>query len=163
MELEAEEQQDVGISPDEARHAARRAFGNTTLVKEEVRKMWGWIWFERCWQDLRYAARILRKAPAFTAVAVLSLALGIGANTAVFSLLDAVLLKSLAVRDPAQWRILTWAYSDKVPVRSHSGYGTQDKRTGQNVRGSFSYPAYRSLRTSVPQFSDLVAYASNQF
>jgi predicted permease len=163
LELEAEEHREAGLFPDQARHAAQRAFGNTTLVKEVTRAMWGWIWLERCLQDLHYAVRVLRKAPAFTAVAALSLTLGIGANTAMFSLLDAVLLKNLPVRDPAQLRILTWVQSDKVPVHSSSGYGTRDARTGQNVRGSFSYAAYRSLSASVPQFSDLMAYSPNQF
>ncbi len=163
LELEAEEQREAGLMSDQAGYAAQRAFGNTTLVKEATREMWGWIWIERCLQDLRYAARVLRKSPAFTAVAVLSLTLGIGANTAVFSLLDAVLLKSLPVRDPAQLRILTWVHNDKVPVHSSSGYGTRDARTGQNVRGSFSYAAYRLLSASVPQFSDLMAYSPNQF
>src|SRR5580700_608970 len=139
LELEVQEREADGLLPDQARYAAQRAFGNTTFVKEVTREMWGWIWLERCLQDLRYAVRVLRKTPAFTAVAVLSLALGIGANTAVFSLLDAVVLKSLPVRDPAQLRILTWVQSGKVPVHSSSGYGTRDARTGQNVRGSFSY------------------------
>jgi len=163
LELEMAEQQATGLSSEEARYAAQRAFGNTTLVKEVTREMWGWIWLERCLQDLRYAVRVLRKAPAFTAVAVSSLALGIGANTAVFSLLDAVLLKSLPVRDPAQLRILTWVRSDKVPVHNHSGYGTRDARTGENVDGSFSYAAYRLLSSAVPQFTALMAYAPNQF
>jgi putative ABC transport system permease protein len=163
LELEIAEQQANGLPSEEARYAAQRAFGNTTLVKEETREMWGWTWLERCSQDLRYAVRVLRKAPAFTAVAVFSLTLGIGANTAVFSLLDAVVLKRLPVRDASQLRILTWVRSGKVPVRSHSGYGTQDPGTGQNVSGSFSYAAYRLLSATVSQFSDLVAYSPNQF
>jgi predicted permease len=163
LELEAEERQEAGLPADQARYAAQRAFGNTTLVKEVTREMWGWIWLERCLQDLRYAVRVLRKAPAFTAVAVASLALGIGANTAVFSLLDAVLLKGLPVRDPAQLRILTWVHNDKVPVHSSSGYGTRDARTGQDISASFSYAAYRSLAASVPQFSALMGYSPNQF
>ena len=100
LESEAEEQRQAGLSPEEARYAARRAFGNATLVKEDVRKMWGWTSFERFWQDVRYSLRTLRKAPVFTATALLSVGLGIGANTAIFTLLYTVLLKPLPVPNP---------------------------------------------------------------
>ena len=162
LDLEAAEQQAAGLPAEEARHAARRLFGNATLVKETTREVWVWTWLERCRHDLRYALRILRKSPVFTAVAVLSLALGIGANTAVFSLLDAVLLKQLPVRDPEQLRILTWVHNDKVPLHSHSGYGMRDLKTGEFISGSFSYPAYQAFYRNLPQFSDLVAYAPYQ-
>lgn len=99
LELEAEEQQDKGLSPQDARDAAQRAFGNVTWVKEEVRFMWGWTLWEIIFQELRYAARTLRKSPGFAATAILTLALGIGASTAVFTILDSVLLKPLAFRD----------------------------------------------------------------
>ena len=92
----------AGISREEARHAAMRAFGNSTVLKEETRETWGWVWLEQIAQDLRCGFRALRKSPLFTTVAVLTLAFGIGANTAMFSLLDQVVLRLLPVRHPEQ-------------------------------------------------------------
>jgi predicted permease len=100
LELEAEEQRDRGAGPEQARYAARRAFGNVTFAKEKTRAMWGWRSLEQLAQDLRYALRVMGKNPGFTAVAVLSLALGIGGATTVFSVLDAAVLRPMAVRQP---------------------------------------------------------------
>ena len=102
LELEAEEQIEAGQSPVEAPYAARRAFGNVTLIQEVTREMWGWTALERLGQDLRYAMRMMRKSAGFTAVTVLSLALGIGANTAIFTMIDAIFLKLLPVKDPQE-------------------------------------------------------------
>src|SRR5215475_3965041 len=100
LELEAEARQENGVPAEEARYAARRQLGSTAAIKEDVRQAWGWTSLERLAQDLRYGLRLLRKNPGFSAVAILSLALGIGANAAIFGLIDALLFKSLPVRDP---------------------------------------------------------------
>src|SRR6266513_4991967 len=92
----------AGMSPDEARYAAQRTFGNPTFLKEQARDTWGWIWLDQVGQDLRYGLRTLRNSPNFTAVAVLTLALGIGANTAIFSPLDGLVLRDLSVPHPEQ-------------------------------------------------------------
>ena len=102
LEMEEQENRESGMTPDEAHYAALRRFGNVTLAQERSREMWGWNSIEALWQDLHFGARQLRKNLGFTAVAVLTLALGIGANTAVYSLLDTTLLRPLPYRNPGQ-------------------------------------------------------------
>jgi predicted permease len=106
LELEAEEQQASGLSSEDARYAAIRAFGNTTLVKEQVRDMWTVNTIDQFVQDVRYAVRGAAKRPGFALVAMLSLMLGIGATTAVFSVLNAVAFRPLAVSEPDRLVIL---------------------------------------------------------
>src|SRR6266403_1963094 len=123
LELEAEEQEANGFSSQDARYAARRAFGNVTWVKEEVRVMWGWTLWETIFRELRYAARTLRKSPGFAATAFLTLALGIGASTAVFTVVDSVLLKPLVFHESGRL-VACWER-----VRS-----LRDDATGPNPR-----------------------------
>ena len=133
-----------GMSPADARHAAMRKFGQPILnVKEDTRAVWGWIWFERLWQDLRHGTRMLRKTPGFTVVAVLSLAIGIGANSAMFSLADAILLRPLPISHP----------SEVVTISSVSLNGS----------GGTSYPDYLDFRDHTRSFAGLVAFTTYTF
>ena len=144
LELEAAEQQESGLPAEAAFYAAHRALGNLGLVKEEVRQMWGWMFLDRLKQDLAYALRALRRSPGFSATAVLSLALGIGANTAIFSLIDGVLLRWLPVRDP-QGLV-------QVIIRRPSAEPLE----------SFAYPLIRALADHHEIFSGLCGFSTSQ-
>jgi len=131
LELRQEERVQSGMTADDARAAARRRFGNATYLKEESHIAWGWEWFENLAQDVRYGLRMLRKAPGFTAVAILTMALGIGATTAIFSVVDATLLHPLPYPEPEQ----LVSVEDDLP-----GVGAQDV--------GMSEPEWQDLRRS---------------
>lgn len=136
-ELREREQIEAGVDPEEARYAAHRRFGNDLVLREESRDMWGWNWVGDLWQDARYGLRMVLKNPGFTTVAVLTLALGIGANTAIFSLINAALLKMLPVAHPE--RLVT---------------------IGCSADDNFPYPAYKQLRDRNQVFSGVLAFRS---
>ncbi|HEY7402805.1 MAG TPA: ABC transporter permease [Candidatus Angelobacter sp.] len=162
LEEEAEERRQDGISQEQARWAAARELGNVSLVEEHIRGVWIWTLLEHAVQDLRYALRMMRRNPVFTFLAALLLALGIGANTAIYSFLDALLVRSLPVSDPQSLAVLNWHLPgtkklEHSTVHGESGYFYQDSRYG-TVTPIFPYPAFEVLRQSNGVFSDLFAY-----
>jgi putative ABC transport system permease protein len=114
LELEEEEQRENGLPPEEARYAAKRAFGNPGLIREQTRAVWSWNWMESFARDLRYGIRTLSRAPGFTFVAVVVIALGIGANVALFTVVRSVLLKPLPFRDSDRL-VLMYEYEPDKP------------------------------------------------
>src|SRR2546430_5329567 len=117
LDEEAEQRQAEGLAEDQAKWAAGRDLGNVTLLKESTRAMWTWTLLEQLLQDLRYALRTMIHNRAFTALAALSLALGIGANTAIYSFMDSILLRSLPVEDPTSLVVLNWHSRDPRETR----------------------------------------------
>jgi predicted permease len=139
LEMLTEDNMRKGLAPEEARRAARLRLGGTMQLQQTHREQWGLPWLETVVQDIRYGLRQLRRNPGFTAVAVLTLALGIGANTAIFALMDAVMLRTLPIRDPEQLVQLVCRYHNR-PNPDHSGYGSDSEEP------TFSYPLFQQLR-----------------
>ncbi len=144
IERETQDNIDRGMSPQDARSAAHRKFGNVTLVKEETREVWSFTWLEHLLADIRFGLRMLRKSPGFTAVAMLTLALGIGANTAVFSLVYAVLLQPLPYKNPARLVVL-------------------NETTPKVGTVSVSYQNFLDWRTQSHSFSQMTAVHQSNF
>jgi putative ABC transport system permease protein len=140
LDMRVQKNLEAGMKAQEAFHAAKRNLGNVTRLKEISREMWTFAWLETFWQDVRYGARTLSKSPGFTVVAVLTLALGIGANTAIFSVVHAVLLRPLPFREPGRLVLLTEYNPGKVDV------------------AGVPYPDYLEWKKQNTVFDDVAAY-----
>lgn len=147
IELRREQQIARGLDAEAARASAMRRFGNTTRMQEKSRAAWGWNWLETLAQDAGYGVRAMLRTPTITVVALVSLALGIGANTAIFSFLDAVLLRSLPVKNPQQLVML--GEGDMAGI-------TQSFAS----TGLYSYPFYRQFHSKNAVFSETAAIFS---
>ena len=160
LEEEAEQRREQGLAEEEAGWAARRELGNPTLVQENTRSVWGWTVVEQFGQDLRYALRSMAGSRLFTLLAISSLALGIGANTAIFSFMDSILLRSLPVSDPESLVVLNWHAKDTehdFVMKGMSGNTYYDPKTGTTA-GIFPFPAFELFKTYDSVFSSVFAH-----
>jgi putative ABC transport system permease protein len=137
LELREQEHRARGLAPEDAHAAAQRRFGNATLLGEVSGDVWGWRWLENLGQDLRYGARALLRTPGFTAVAVIALALGIGANTAIFSVVNAVLLRPLAYKAPD--RLVTILHYGDAPVAAANYIDWRDQSRSFEAMAAAEY------------------------
>ena len=157
LELEAADRISTGDSADAARAAASRRLGPLTLMKEDTRESWGGLWRDRLRQDLWFAARLTLKAPAFSIVAVLTLAIGIGASTTVFSQINAIYWRPLSVSHPHELRTLAW--SSRKPSFAIPNVVAGPPLTIGKSYGSVSYPGYLSMRDGAKaSFSSLACW-----
>lgn len=150
-----------GMKRDAAMRSARMALGGIETQKEDCRASLGLRFLDELSADLRYGWRMLRQSPGFTAVAIVSLALGVGANTAIFSMMEELLLKTLPVSHPEQLRLLSWAGPD--PLFIYDVWGNYSPTpSGGHSSNSFSYPVFLRLRSQNTVFQDLFAFKDSR-
>jgi predicted permease len=159
LEKLIEEKVAKGMTPEEARYAALREIGGVEQIKEECRDMRRVNYIENFLQDVRYGLRQLRRSPGFTAVAVLTLALGIGANTAIFTLIDAVMLKTLPVGRPGELVILKWTARDWPKADGYSAWGPCPHPANTPSGCSFPYSAFQQFHSASHVLSGVLAAA----
>lgn len=144
LHLEFERQQGLGLSEEDAWAAARRVFGNVTQAKERFYESGRWLWWDHFRQDVRYGMRMLRKSPGFAVIAILTLAIGIGANTALFSVVNGVLLNPLPYAEPHRLVALF-------------------AKSAQFDKFSISYPNFLDWSRQNHSFSSLAAFRGETF
>jgi macrolide transport system ATP-binding/permease protein len=160
LDEEAEQHHAEGLAEEQSRWLARRELGNLTLLQEDTRAVWRCAILEQLGQDLRYAFRTMTANRLFTLLVITSLALGIGANTAIYSFMDAILLRSLPVSDPKSLAVLNWhAKSTKgdFVMRGMSGTTYDDPHSGV-TGGIFPFPAFELFQKSDSVFSTVFAF-----
>jgi predicted permease len=162
VERQIAESMAAGMSPGEARYAALREFGGVEQIREECADMRDVNWLQDLAQDIRYGLRMLRKSPGFTAVAVLTLALGIGANTAIFSFVDAALLRAVPVTDPESLMLLEWSAHAQPKHLNWDSYGDCVSQSTPTLSSScsISEPMFHDIRDKTNVFSSMAAFAS---
>src|ERR1017187_7042969 len=158
IELRARKLHQRGLSEEEAIHMAQRQFGNRTLVQDASSELWGWTAWERLFQDLRLGARTLRKTPGFTAIAVLTLALGLGINTAVFSVVNAVMIRSLPYPEPNRL-VSLWEEANRQSVQVYNSSGSNVGTSGGPQRTTVSVANLADYRKNSHAFTALASYA----
>jgi len=167
LRMAEEERVGRGAAQGDARAGARREFGNVGLVKELARDAWGWRWLEDLYEDARFGARMLRKSPGFAATAILTLALGIGANTVIFSFISEALLRAIPVRDGKQLVLLRWKARIQ-PNAGFGGFGDCESNFDTGISSfepamtsdcSFSVPFFREIQKRTRAFVSSAAFA----
>jgi len=158
VEKETEKNIAAGMLPDEARRQALITFGGVDQTREALREVHRGRFLDAVWQDIRYGWRVLRKAPGFTLSIILTLALGIGLNTAIFSLIDAVLFRAVPAKHPEQLVLLRWQAHQRPKMHSQSGYG-YCQRPPDGLGGcSFSLPWFKAVKQA-NVFSGVAGFA----